>query len=179
MSRVSGRSIVVSACVLAVAIPSVAVGAGEGRSLVLGERNPSGGRELSRETEIIADNSTYGTRQSNLNDGDGGGAIYGCRSHPGAEPCVRVHNLKGGRAFEFVSPGKEVGRIESADPTAAPFTTNAGGTATGLNADAVDGRDGASLAAAGDFKFARIGGNGAVVDGIQRGVTSSARRRTA
>lgn len=176
MSRVSGRSIVVSACVLAVAIPSVAVGAGEGRSLVLGERNPSGGRELSRETEIIADSSTYGTRQSNLNDGDGGGAIYGCRSNPGAEPCVRVNNLKGGRAFEFETVGKEAGRIESTDPTAAPFTTNAGGTATGLNADAVDGRDGASLAAAGDFKFARIAAGGAIADGIARGAVGSVRR---
>jgi len=175
MSRVSGRSVLVSACVLAVAIPSVAVGAGEGRAFILGERNPGGGGELTRESEIIADNGTYGTRQSNKNDGDGGGAIYGCRSNAGAEPCIRSNNLKGGRAFEFVSPGKEVGRIESTDPSAAPFTTNAGGTATGLNADAVDGRDGASLAAAGDLKFALINEGGAVVAG--RGVPGPAEFR--
>lgn len=175
MPRVSGRSILISACVLAVAIPSVAVGAGEGRSFVLGERNPGGGAELTRESEIIASNGSYGTRQSNKRDGDGGGAIYGCRSNPGAEPCIRSNNLKGGRAFEFVSPGKEVGRIESTDATAAPFTTNAGGTATGLNADAVDGRDGASLAGTADFKFALVGENGTVQAG--RGVTGPAEFR--
>ncbi|MDP9385883.1 MAG: hypothetical protein M3P50_11750 [Actinomycetota bacterium] len=42
--------------------------------------------------------------------------------------------------------------------------------ATGLNADQVDGRDGASLAAAGDFKFARVNAAGTgFVDNIQRG----------
>jgi hypothetical protein len=85
-----------------------------------------------------------------------------------------LDNLKGGRAFEFVSPGKEVGRIESTDPTAAPFTTNATGTATGLSADAVDGRDGASLAAAGDFLFARVNAGGALAGG--RGATAATRR---
>jgi len=153
MSRIPGRSVLAAACVLAVAVPSVAVGAGEGRSFVLGERNPGGGAELSRESEVIADNGAYGTRQSNKDEG--GGAIYGCRSNPGAEPCIRSNNLRDGRAFEFVTGGREVGRIESTDPAAAPLTTNAGGVATGFNADAVDGPGGASLAAAGDFKFAR------------------------
>ena len=101
--RFSGRAAVVCSLILAIGIPSVAMGFGEGRNLLLGKRNPSSNPSLalSTETEIIADNSTYGTRQSNKKDGDGGGAIYGCRSNAGNEPCVRANNLKGGRAFEF------------------------------------------------------------------------------
>lgn len=177
VSRVSGRTVLASACVLAIAVPAVAVGAGEGRPFILGERNPSGSRELTRESEVIARTGTYGTRQSNKKDGDGGGAIYGCRSNPGSEPCIRANNLKGGRAFEFETIGREGGRIETGDPAGAPFTTNATGVATGLNADAIDGRDGASLAAAGDFKFARVNAAGtAFEDNIQRGAVGVAYR---
>ena len=61
---------------------------------------------LNAETQIIASNGSYGTRQSNKRDGDGGGAIYGCRSSAGREPCIRSNNLKGGRAFEFQTVGK-------------------------------------------------------------------------
>ncbi len=112
---------------------------------------------LTTETEIIADNPTYGTRQSNKKDGDGGGAIYGCRSNPGNEPCIRSNNLKGGRAFEFVTVGKEAGRIEvGGDHTGAPFTTNATGVATGLNADQVDGKSATDFAAATQLSFAIV-----------------------
>ena len=105
MSGRTLRYILVGALALAIGIPSVAVGFGEGRSLLLGKRNPSpsASRALTKETEIIASTGTYGTRQSNKRDGDGGGAIYGCRSATGKEPCIRANNLKGGRAFEFVT----------------------------------------------------------------------------
>jgi hypothetical protein len=174
MSARTLRYILVGALALAIGIPSVAVGFGEGRSLLLGKRNPSpnASRALNSETEIIASNGTYGTRQSNKRDGDGGGAIYGCRSNPGAEPCIRSNNLKGGRAFEFETAGKEGGRIEVADATGAPFTTNATGTATGLNADKVDGREAADFAAAGDFKTARVNAAGGLAGG--RGATAAA-----
>ena len=147
MSGRTLRYILVGALALAIGIPSVAVGFGEGRSLLLGKRNPSpnAARALNTETEIIASNGSYGTRQSNKRNGDGGGAIYGCRSDTGREPCIRSNNLKTGRAFEFVTSGKEGGRIEVGDTTGAPFTTNATGTATGLNADKVDGKDGGRL----------------------------------
>jgi len=125
-----------------------------------------------RETEIIASNGTYGTRQSNKRDGDGGGAIYGCRSAAGREPCMPSNNLKGGRSFEFVTTGKEAGRIELGDATGAPFTTNATGTATGLNADKVDGREAADFAANGDLKTARVNADGALAGG--RGATAAA-----
>jgi hypothetical protein len=174
MSGRTLRYILVGALALAIGIPSVAVGFGEGRSMLLGKRNPSpnGSRALTSETEIIAKNGSYGTRQSNKRDGDGGGAIYGCRSNPGSEPCIRANNLKGGRAFEFETVGKEGGRIEVGDATGAPFTTNATGTATGLNADKVDGKEAAEFAAAGDFLTARVSAAGALAGG--RGATAAA-----
>jgi hypothetical protein len=173
MSGRTLRYILVGALALAIGIPSVAVGFGEGRSLLLGKRNPSpnASRALNSETEIIASNGSYGTRQSNKRNGDGGGAIYGCRSDPGREPCVRANNLKGGRAFEFETIGKEGGRIETGDATGAPFTTNATGVATGLNADKVDGKEAADFANAADFLSARVAGNGALGGG--RGATAA------
>jgi hypothetical protein len=174
MSGRTLRYILVGALALAIGIPSVAVGFGEGRSLLLGKRNPSpnAARALNSETEIIASNGTYGTRQSNKRNGDGGGAIYGCRSDTGREPCIRSNNLKTGRAFEFQTAGKEGGRIEVGDTTGAPLTTNATGVATGLNADKVDGKEGADIANAGDFLSARVAANGSLAGG--RGATASA-----
>src|SRR6202008_1381758 len=69
-SKVKGRHVVVAALILAVGIPSVAVATGEGRNMVLGKRNPSSGK-VTRETEIIAQNGTYSTRQSNFGSGGG------------------------------------------------------------------------------------------------------------
>jgi hypothetical protein len=174
MSGRTLRYILIGGLVLAIGVPSVAVGFGEGRSLLLGKRNPSpnAARALNSETEIIASNGSYGTRQSNKRNGDGGGAIYGCRSDTGREPCIRSNNLKTGRAFEFETAGKEGGRIEVGDPTGAPLTTNATGVATGLNADKVDGKEGADLANAGDLLAARVQQNGALAGG--RGATASA-----
>src|SRR3954463_5572870 len=147
--RFSGRAAVATALILAIGVPATALGFGEGRDLLLGKRNPSRAG-LSSETQIIADNTTYGTRQSNLRSGDGGGAIDGCRSAPGHEPCIRANNLTTGRAFEFATRGNEGGRIETGNTAGAPFTTNATGVATGLNADRVDGKEAADFAAASD-----------------------------
>ena len=161
--RFSARAAIVCSIILAIGIPSVAMGFGEGRSLLLGKRNPSSNANLAltSETEIIADTGTYGTRQSNKKDGDGGGAIYGCRSNPGNEPCIRSNNLKGGRAFEFVTIGKEAGRIEvGGDHTGAPFTTNATGVATGLNSDKLDGKEAADFAPATALTFAIVSDSG-------------------
>ncbi len=151
----NGRYIVATALILVLGIPALAVGFGEGRNLIAGKRNPSS-RALSAETEIISSNGTYSTRQSNLRNGDGGGAIYGCRSNPGSEPCIRANNLKGGRAFEFSTTGNQAGQITTGNPSGAPFVTNATGVATGLNADKVDGQDAAAFAAANRFAFAAV-----------------------
>jgi hypothetical protein len=132
-----GRYVLGSALVLALLVSPFAV-ATTGDVLREGKRNPSSG-SAHRETEIISSNNTYGTRQSNIQNGNGGGAIYGCRSKPEREPCIRANNLNTGRAFEFETNGTEGGRIEADTPGARPFTTNATGVATGLNSDQVDG----------------------------------------
>jgi hypothetical protein len=165
------RTILICALILAVGVPAVAVGAGEGRSLVAGKRNPSSG-DLTRETQIITSNGGYGTRQSNT--GSGGGAIYGCRAAASAaEPCVRANNLNTGRAFEFETGGKTGGDIKVKDTTGAPFTTNATGKVANLNADKLDDKDSADFAAAGDLLFAAVADGGTLLAG--KGATASAR----
>jgi hypothetical protein len=177
-----GPWILVTAIAVALLVTPFAIAAGEGRPLLGGKRNPSANPSaaLSAETQIIANNRTYGTRQSNKSD-NGGGAIYGCRSRAGGtergnEPCVRARNLTDGRAFEFESSGgPEVGAIRSGNPDAAPFTTNATGVATGLNADEVDGRSADEIVAQARAltKIAAITPTGAVSAG--RGVASAGR----
>jgi hypothetical protein len=165
------KTVLICALVLAVGVPAVALGAGEGRSLLAGKRNPTSG-DLSRETEIISRNGTYATRQSNL--GAGGGAIYGCRADAGnAEPCVRANNLSTGRAFEFESGGKEAGEILVKDTTGVPFVTNATGKVANLNADKLDDKDSADFAATSDVLFAAVADGGTL--GGNRGATASSR----
>ena len=119
-----------------------------------------------KETEIIGrfnastgSKGGYVTRQSNTQTGAraGGGAIYGCRgaaggTASGSAPCLRSVNLAAGLAFEFSSAGGVAGLIAVGDgttpsPSARPFTTNANGVATGLNADRVDSLNAADIAA--------------------------------
>jgi hypothetical protein len=162
-----GRYLLASAIVLAFAVAPFAVAAGTGDPVRIGVRNPGGNGAVSAtsETQIIASNPTYGTRQSNK--GDGGGAIYGCRSVPGAEACIRASNLNSGRAFEFATKGSEGGFISATGPNAKPFSTNATGVATGLNADRVDGLDASDL----QPKFATVTGPGVLVRG--RGLSAA------
>jgi hypothetical protein len=134
--------------------------AATGDSLREGRRNGT----TVNETEIVSNiKSTtalkggYATRQSNLSD-SGGGAIYGCRSQAGGSratpiaqnPCIRANNLSRGLAFEFnAAIGDVVGAITAGAGGDAkkPFTTNATGVATGLNADRVDNLDAAGIVA--------------------------------
>ena len=174
--RSPGIYVIAAALILAIGVPSAAVGFGEGRDAKLGKRNPSSG-SLNRETQIIANNGSYGTRQSNKRDGEGGGAIYGCRSSAGKEPCVRANNLKGGRAFEFVTAGKEAGQFQVGDTSAPPFSTNATGKVTNLDADKVDGKSAEDFAGAGDLAFAAVKADGTFVAG--RGATASTKSNVA
>jgi len=179
------RSVLLATVVLAVTISPFAVAA-TGHVLRLDGRNGTS----TSETQIIGriagtDNNTggYTTRQSNLSD-TGGGAFYGCRAAvrvqngPATEPCVRANNLSTGFAFEFNSThGTSAGTITvggGGDKTV-PFTTNATGVATGLNADRVDSKSAddivkESVNAA--SRFADIGADGKLNGG--RGVTSVA-----
>jgi hypothetical protein len=165
------RPVLVCALIIAIGVPAVALGAGEGRSLIAGKRNPQGG-SLTRETQIISRNGTYSTRQSNL--GSGGGAIYGCRATEGnAEPCVRANNLKTGHAFQFETGGKTAGDIKVKDTTGAPFTTNATGKVANLNADRLDDKDSADFAASADLLFAVVSDAGVL--GGNKGATAATR----
>jgi hypothetical protein len=165
------KTILICALVLAVGVPAVAFGAGEGRSLIAGKRNPNGG-SLTSETEIISRNGTYSTRQSNL--GAGGGAIYGCRADAGNdEPCVRANNLRTGRAFEFETGGKEAGEILVKDTTGVPFVTNATGKVANLNADKLDDKSAEDFADKSEVLFAAVADGGTLV--ANRGATASTR----
>jgi hypothetical protein len=144
--------------------------AGDGDVMKVGAGNSA----ENNETRIIGQNvGTYTTRQSNNKEGDGGAAIYGCRSSLAAEPCLEVDSLRGARAFSFKSKGFEGGRITvlgDVNPrNNRPFTTNATGVATGLNADEVDGKSADDLRA----KFALVNGDGTLSNG--NGVAKVAR----
>jgi len=151
MMRLSKPRVAAIACgmaVTAVAVPQ-ALASGEGTNAKLGVRNPSSGN-LTVQTQIIASNNNWGTRQSNK--GSGGGAIYGCRSAPGAESCVRAVNLQNGLAFSFQSNSGtspvgsfQVGSTSAVTNKVAPFTTNAQGMVTNLNANLLGGLTAAQI----------------------------------
>lgn len=174
-----------SSIVLAIAIAPFAFAAGEGKSILGGKRNPgsNSSQAYTSETQIIANTSTYGTRQSNKSN-NGGGAIYGCRSGAGGtaaqnEPCIRASNLAAGFAFEFDSKGVQTGLINagSGGDSKKPFTTNATGVATGLNADRVDSKSASDIvadaetASNGARPYAQVAADGG--KGTTRGVTST------
>jgi hypothetical protein len=166
--RANGPWILASALLVALMVAPFAGAFGEGNGVRGGARNPSpdSRRAYSKETEIIANVNSYGTRQSNKSS-NGGGAVYGCRSANGGtpkgnEPCIRASNLADGRAFEFnANGGTEVGAI-TGPATAAPFTTTAKGVATGLNADQVDGKSADDIVAAAQAlnRFAEVAADG-------------------
>jgi hypothetical protein len=169
------RSVLLATGLLVVAIAPFGIAA-TGDSLREGRRNGT----TVNETEIVSNiKSTtalkggYSTRQSNLSD-SGGGAIYGCRSQAGGSratptpqnPCIRANNLSRGLAFEFnASVGDVVGAITAGTggDTKKPFTTNATGVATGLNADRVDNLDAAGIVATARIK---TGLDADTVDGL-------------
>jgi len=179
MSKGTGRYLVASSLVLALFVAPLAV-ARTGDTIRGGERNPIRG-DFTRETQIIAKNGTYGTRQSNTTSGDGGGAIYGCRSALGKEPCIRANNLTAGRAFEFASrSGTEGGEIQvgSGNPNtkAVPFRTNAAGKVANLNADKVDDLSSEQIVAAAKPLWAVVTATGSVAR--NNGVTSATQLAT-
>ncbi|HWI22652.1 MAG TPA: hypothetical protein VNT22_08570 [Baekduia sp.] len=164
-SNKTGLWVVLSSVLLAALVTPFAFASGEGKDVRGGARNPSSNSSLSysKETQLIANTSTYGTRQSNKST-SGGGAVYGCRSLAGGtpahnEPCVRASNLNTGLAFEFASAKGTLGgtiAVGAGGDAVKPFTTNATGVATGLNADRVDGKDVDTLA---PFAKVSAGGN--------------------
>src|SRR3954451_8037442 len=135
-----GKYLVLSSLILALLVAPFAVAAD-------GDAVRAGGRTtFTSITRVLGDSSTYATQQSNLRNGDGGAARYGCRSSAANEFCLLSKNTGGGGSFRFTSANSLLGGVIDVDPPsgktardAKPFTTNATGVATGLNADEVDG----------------------------------------
>lgn len=154
------RSVVIATALVVVCLSPFAV-AKTGNVLREGKRNGT----ATKETLIVSKNNAtsgatggYATRQSNLSS-TGGGAIYGCRASAAAtsNPCMRANNLSSGRAFEFNAQNGDVAGtiiVGAGGATKKPFTTNATGVATGLNADQVDGKEAADLG--GPKAYARV-----------------------
>jgi hypothetical protein len=144
------RAVLLAAGVIGLVMAPFGVAA-TGDVLRLGKRNTAGSETKIVSTTPATSASTggYATRQSNTSN-SGGGAIYGCRSgaggtaaNPPQEPCLRANNLRTGYAFEFAARDSEAAgtiTVGSGGDTKKPFTTNATGVATGLNADRVDGK---------------------------------------
>jgi hypothetical protein len=138
------RSVIMASVILVLGFSSFAV-ARTGEPLLEGKRNGTATAETSivaRVNGTAAATGGYSTRQSNLSS-TGGGAVYGCRSNTtaNAKPCIRANNLSSGKSFEFNATAAPVGgsiTVGTGGDTKKPFTTNATGVATGLNADRVD-----------------------------------------
>lgn len=169
--------VLATATVLALGVTSVATGA-VGDPVLIGKRNAAVGQ-----TAMVGTSTTYATRQSNNQEGDGGAASYGCRAPLAAEPCLFVLNHRGGEAFYFRSRGGERGGfIEVVPPQGktatdvAPFHTNATGVATGLNADQVDGKSASEIVTdavtAAQPRFAAVNAAGTEASG--RGLAQAA-----
>ncbi len=166
----NGKWVFLSALALAVVSAPFAVAAN-------GDPVRAGGRTtFTNITRILGNSTNYATQQANLQQGDGGAARYGCRSAAGREHCLLSKNVGGSGAFRMVAENSLIGGVIDVEPPAGktardarPFTTNATGVATGLNADEVDGLDADELRP----RFARVGADGALVNG--RGVTATAR----
>ena len=162
-----GKYLVISSLILALLVTPLAFAAD-------GDPMRAGGRTtFTSITRVLGDSSTYATQQSNLRQGDGGAARYGCRSTAGNEFCLLSKNTGGGGSFRFTSANSLLGGVIDVDPPqgktardAKPFTTNATGVATGLNADEVDGMSAGDIvkaAQAGPQPFsayARVGADG-------------------
>ncbi len=151
--RGQGKWALLSAVILGALVSPFAI-ANDGDTMRVGAGNSA----IEKETNISGQKvKTFATRQSNNLEGDGGSATYGCRSSFANEPCLDVFALRTARAFDFRSRGNEGGRIRvegSPNPRLnRPFTTNATGVATGLNADEVDGLDAPEILAAARAKL--------------------------
>lgn len=184
------RWLIGSTLILTLLAAPLAMGAGEGKSINGGKRNPAGSTsvEYTKETQMIADiaqgaggvakgTGGYSTRQSNKSD-SGGGAIYGCRAKAGKNPCLAAVNLADGAAFKFTADAKSaaVGEFLFGPSTnrpvdKPPFKTNGTGLVSNLNADKVDGKDATDLVGKAELLFAVVGATGSL--GNTRGATAS------
>ena len=91
-----------------------------------------------RTTGIFSNNGSWTNRVENY--GSGGSALNACHAPAGGVPCLDAYNLSGGLAFIFQTSDTTGGEILLRNTNGAPFTTNAHGVASGLNANFLQGR---------------------------------------
>ncbi|MEA2493278.1 MAG: hypothetical protein QOJ29_1189 [Thermoleophilaceae bacterium] len=175
-----GKYLVISSVLLALLVAPFAV-ASDGDNVIAGGRTT-----FDSITRVLGNSSTYATQQSNLLDGDGGAARYGCRSSATNEYCLLSKNTGGGGSFRFTSANSLLGGVIDVDPPegktaddSKPFTTNATGVATGLNADEVDGMSADEIVKAAKTGpqalnvYARVGADGKTDKNRTDGVTDT------
>ncbi len=93
---------------------------------------------FSRPTGIFANDGGWVTRIKN--QGGGGAGVLLCGSAAGRNACLASENSAAGMAFDFTSNGATGGTIQLKNEGGAPFTTDAHGVATGLNANYLQGK---------------------------------------
>ena len=166
----SGRYVLISALVLAVPGRSVrAARPARGSPCAAVSAIPARTRApaYSAETQILTSNGTYGTRQSNKKKGDGGGAIYGCRSAPRPRVLRARQQPEDGRAFSFQATNGTAGgaiQVGRAPPTRRPCRSppTPAGPVANLNADRVDDLHAADIVAQAKDLWAVVGADGAL-----------------
>ncbi len=92
----------------------------------------------SRTTGLFANTNGFVAREKN--EGAGGGVTVLCGSVTTGPPCLEASNRSTGFAFSFSTSGSTGGTIQLTNPNGAPFTTNAHGVASGLNANYLEGK---------------------------------------
>jgi hypothetical protein len=114
-----------------------AAGLGGNKPMKGAIHNPASGAYF-RTTGIFANVGGWTARIKNV--GAGGAATFACHAAASGLPCLQAENSKGGLAFTFAGNGGSGGQILLTNANAAPFTTNAHGVATGLNANYLQGK---------------------------------------
>lgn len=192
-----GAWLIGSSLALALMVTPFAIGAGEGKPVKLGKRNPPKGASK-KPTQVFAKTKAGKYTVQLTNTRAGGGLSATCKAGITADfanpkvstPCLRAFNSRAGEAFQFRSAtGALVGVIQvgssiaTPNPNAKPFVTNATGEATGFNSDKLDGMDAAQIIAAAQaqapagaapsFAFARVTTAGTTDQSRSQGVTDT------
>jgi hypothetical protein len=149
------RATILTATALTVVAAPVAIAAGahanrDAHAASLGDKaplrgaihNPAAGAFF-RTTGIFANFNSWTMRVQNV--GSGGAAVFGCKAGSNGSACLTAENNNGGLAFSFAGNGASGGKILLTNSTASPFTTNAHGEATGLNANYLQGKTAADF----------------------------------
>ena len=105
--RFSGRAAIICSLILAIGVPSVAMGFGEGRNLLLGKRNPSNNPALALSTETRDHRQQLDLRHPPVQQEGRRRRRRDLRLPllPRQRALRKAANLKGGRAFEFATVG--------------------------------------------------------------------------